>query len=133
MNRDWALGAPTFTCEVDRSFSGSAPDCAAPCEEYPDLGPGYIVSGVDLKHGAGRTLLCAIGYFPAAGGSPELVVCDRGAWGVQGLQCEIFDCGEFPVLSDAYTVKGSGTAFGSTRSLLCSDGYVSWATDKVYK
>ena len=33
MNRDWALGAPTFTCEVDRSFSGSAPDCAAPCEE----------------------------------------------------------------------------------------------------
>ena len=73
-----------------------------------------------LSDGASREISCSIGYETSRGASPERVVCEDSSWQQRTLKCAAPDCWEFPSLSSAYLVSGSGTQDGSTWEISCA-------------
>jgi hypothetical protein len=101
------------------------PRCLSPNCAVPTAGPGMVVNCLGADHGDACSLACdaASGYVgtPSSG----TATCAYGEWSIDFAAvtgCVLAECGQ--PAATGYVFTCTGTTFGATCNVACSDGYL---------
>lgn len=123
------IGESTRTCQADRTWSGTTPQChikkCAP-PKY-SMAHGKIL-GDDYSAGAAITFQCDMGYRLTGSSS---VVCQGGVmWSSEFPQCDRVSCGLPPIMENAI-VNGNSFEYSDQIKFRCKKGYYIVGDPKV--